>query len=666
MRTRTRNTVVLILAALLVLAGCTSGGAGPRPGVPDAEVSALTTALAKGTLDGVPLVDAAGAQDDLTAALGSMNEFPTVTSSTVTVDQEGAAYIATADLTVTWNLPGGEWTYETKAILDHDSEWKVRWSPEILHPQLTSATRLTRVQQLGDRGAVLDRNGATIAGLQDGYRVGLDKTFIPSTEWERSARRLAQVVGINEDAYVKKVLGYGPKAWVPAASIPGYAPPAGVYDVPGATADKATVYGPAADRPRTFAQPLVGIVGEATAAIIEKSEGLLVPGDVVGLSGLQLLYDEQLRGTPGVTVSLTARPAPKPSAGPSTPSTPTPGSGQSSVEPSETASETSTPTPPESGTPTPQPDVTLLEREAVAGTPLKLTLDVKAQAQAEQAIAASGQAALVAVNPSTGEILAAATTGAQESLSTQGRFPPGSTFKTVSALALLRAGLTAESTVQCSATTVVNGRTIKNYSDYPSSKLGAIPLRTAFAESCNTAFVSNQNKLSAGALSDAAGSLGVGIDYEPGFYSFWGQVPSPTEPVARAEAMIGQGEVLTSPLAMAAVASSVAAGKTIVPSLIPGKTVTPKGTPLTSAEAATLQSLMSAVVTEGSGTSLRGVVTGAKSGTAEWSDKGTLRTHAWMIGYKATSLAVSVFVAGGQSGTQTAGPVLSSFVKGMG
>jgi cell division protein FtsI/penicillin-binding protein 2 len=130
--------------------------------------------------------------------------------------------------------------------------------------------------------------------------------------------------------------------------------------------------------------------------------------------------------------------------------------------------------------------------------------------------------------------------------------------------------------------------------------------------------------------------------------------------------MIGQGDVLVSPLGMAAVAASVSAGKTIIPSLIPGTTVASKGTALTSAEATTLRSLMSGVVNEGSGTSLRGVVTGAKSGTAQFGAGTDLKTHAWMIGYKGTSLAVSAFVYDGASGTKTAGPLLSGFVKGMG
>ncbi len=53
---------------------------------------------------------------------------------------------------------------------------------------------------------------------------------------------------------------------------------------------------------REFARPVLGRVGDATAEIVEESKGAVVAGDQVGLSGLQRQYDEQLRGTPGVSI----------------------------------------------------------------------------------------------------------------------------------------------------------------------------------------------------------------------------------------------------------------------------------------------------------------------------------------------------------------------------
>ena len=75
-------------------------------------------------------------------------------------------------------------------------------------------------------------------------------------------------------------------------------------------------------------------------------------------------------------------------------------------------------------------------------------------------------------------------------MATYGQFAPGSTFKSVSTLALLRAGLTPDTVVPCTTTITVDGKTFKNYSDYPAGGIGRIPLRTALANSCNTAFIS--------------------------------------------------------------------------------------------------------------------------------------------------------------------------------
>jgi cell division protein FtsI/penicillin-binding protein 2 len=87
--------------------------------------------------------------------------------------------------------------------------------------------------------------------------------------------------------------------------------------------------------------------------------------------------------------------------------------------------------------------------------------------------------------------------------------------------------------------------------------------------------------------------------------------------------------------------------------------------PLTKAEAQQLQVLMRAVVTDGSGSFLAdvpGAPVGAKTGTAEYGTELPLRTHAWMIAIQG-DLAVAVFVADGQSGSQTAGPLLEALLR---
>ncbi|WP_235738869.1 penicillin-binding transpeptidase domain-containing protein [Nocardioides alcanivorans] len=313
----------------------------------------------------------------------------------------------------------------------------------------------------------------------------------------------------------------------------------------------------------------------------------------------------------------------------------------------------------------------LHESDPADGQPLQLTLDVPLQELAERILADVGPAsALVAIDPASGDILAAASGpgGDGQNTATYGRYAPGSTMKVVTALALMRSGLKPGSMVDCPATTVVDGKTFKNYDDYPASSLGRITLREAIAQSCNTALVGLAEELDDDGLEEAAAALGLGVDHDLGFPAYFGQVPPPEGKTEKAADLIGQGKVLASPMAMATVAASVRAGHTVLPSLVDGNEVeqVEPAVPLTAAEAKALRGLMRAVVTDGSGRFLDGMGAdlGAKTGTAEHGTPdagGELPTHVWMIAQR-KGMAVAVFVEDGASGSQTAGPLLQQFL----
>ena len=91
---------------------------------------------------------------------------------------------------------------------------------------------------------------------------------------------------------------------------------------------------------------------------------------------------------------------------------------------------------------------------------------------------------------------------------------------------LLRSGLRADSVVQCPATMQIGDYTLKNYDGYPADKTGNITLTQAVANSCNTAFGTNADKVSQEKLQQAAATLGVGTDYDAGFASNFGKVQS--------------------------------------------------------------------------------------------------------------------------------------------
>ena len=213
----------------------------------------------------------------------------------------------------------------------------------------------------------------------------------------------------------------------------------------------------------------------------------------------------------------------------------------------------------------------------------------------------------------------------------------------------------------------VNGKVFTNDSFYPPSANGRITLATALANSCNTAYINERTKLGPKDLVDAAATLGMGVDHDTGFPSYFGNVVPPASETTKAADMIGQGQVLASPMTMATVMASVVAGHTVVPQLItslaPDK---PDAEPLTQPQDATLEQMLRGVVLNGTGVGLRdvpGPPVIAKTGTAEFDRHGKRLTHAWMIaGYG--DLAVCAFVDVGQTGAGTAGPLLEQFLRG--
>ena len=302
---------------------------------------------------------------------------------------------------------------------------------------------------------------------------------------------------------------------------------------------------------------------------------------------------------------------------------------------------------------------------AAAGSALATTLDTRVQAAAEEALAGrSDEAALVAVQPSTGDVLAVANRPLESSYdrALEGTYAPGSTFKVVSTAALLRDGLSVGETVRCPPTIEAGGRQFKNFEG---GAAGAVPFSRDFAVSCNTAFVSLAPRLAPDALSRTARDYGLGRKLDLAVPAAGGQVPPGEDAVERAAAMIGQHEILASPLAMASVAATVAAGRWRAPRLL-ASDPREAGPPLPASERDTLRSLMRLVVTEGSGTALAGVdgeVRG-KSGTAEFGGGDPPPTHAWFIAFRG-DVAVAVLVEHGRSGGSVAAPLAARFFSAL-
>lgn len=556
---------------------------------------------------------------------------------------------ATVDVAVTWTIEGNEWSYELPVELargaQDDEGWSIDTTSQFIADGLEEGETIEVTREHAARADIAGAGGDAIVTERPVTRYGLDKSWIEPDQAEQSARDIAEALGVDPDELASRAAQMGDQAFVEAIVLrPDDAKervPADYGDIRGANAVDDTMF---LAPTREFARDLLGTVGEATAEMLEESEGALRAGDVVGLSGLQATYDEELRGTPAVTVSAVS------------------GEGDDAER------------------------RTLVEWDAVEADPLVTTLDVETQKRADAVLAdVTGGSSLVAIRPSTGEILAAANGPETEvhAAATVGQYAPGSAFKIVTALALLRQGMAPDDTVRCPETLTVDGFEFHNFPDYPAGKTGDITLRGAIANSCNTAMIAQHADLDQAALQDAAASLGLGVEADLGIPAFLGDIPETDGATAHAASLIGQGTVLTSPLAMATVAASVAAGETVTPSVLqdppepeatqppaPSGSATPASSaPLTDEEAATLRSLMRSVVTDGSASALNALepAVAAKTGTAEYGEPdadGDLSTHAWMIAVQG-DLAVAVFVADGPSGSDTAGPIMADFLGRM-
>jgi cell division protein FtsI/penicillin-binding protein 2 len=540
---------------------------------------------------------------------------------------------ATVAWTATWDLAAApDWRYDASLRLrEADDGWVVVAEPTLVHPELGEGQHLLLARSLPDRAPITDAAGAPLFAPTEVVNVGVDKAQV--TDLPALAAALSAATGIAADEIVADVQSAPDGQFVPVITLrrPDFEKiRTQVFDLPGAVFPTSTRLLAPSSR---FALALLGRVGAATAEVIEESTDDGAPryaaGDQLGLSGLQRAFQEQLAGTPGFTVSV--------------------------VSTDETTQDQGR------------------EIESVApepGSPVQTPLVPAVQNAADAAVA--GQALpthLVAVRPGTGEILAVASNEAADSSNAlAGRFPPGSSMKTMTATALLAAGtVTPDSPVACPGTTVVDGREFENQDQFD---LGTVPLREAFAQSCNTTFIQQALELPDGALAAAAASYGVGTDWQLPVDVFSGAVPAASTGTTKAADAIGQGEVLMSPAQLALVAAGIASGKPAAPVEVVGAELAgpaPEGPGQAVLDA--LRPMMREVVLSGTAKALagRGEVYG-KTGTAEFGSNTPPDAHGWFMGYRLGGpqgdVAFAVLVEGGRS-SSTAVAVTDAFLAGL-
>jgi hypothetical protein len=360
--------------------------------------------------------------------------------------------------------------------------------------------------------------------------------------------------------------------------------------------------------------PLLGTVDEVTAERLEELGDPYDAGDTVGLSGIEAAFERRLAGEPGGEVRV--------------------------VDDNGAVVET------------------LHAVEPAEPEPLAVTLDAGAQRAADAAMdRVGGKGAVAVVDVSSGGVLAAVDRPADGLPRWRaGAYAPGSTFKVVTALALLTQGLGPDAPLDCPATVTATGRRFVNAG---SLQLGEVSLAEAFAESCNTAFVGAAERLPQAALSEAAARMGFGTDYTVLGDPVAAAYPEPADGAERAAQAIGQGRMQAAPVHMASVAAGAVSGTWRQPHLRVDADIA-TGQPLGADSTGQLTSLMRQVVTDGTGTGaqVEGATVRGKTGTAEFSDG----EHAWFIG-TAQGVAFAVIVEGGGSGGAVAAPIAAELVE---
>jgi penicillin-binding protein A len=351
----------------------------------------------------------------------------------------------------------------------------------------------------------------------------------------------------------------------------------------------------------------------------------------------------------------------------------------------------------------------LTARETPGGT-LVLTLDRATQEAAERALGGN-KGAVVALDPRTGAVLAMTTfprydpnqlsshnpeairrnwdrlvsdeDGPLLNRAAGGLYPPGSTFKVVTAAAALENGVTM--TQELPSPTVLDvPQTSADIRNFGGSSCGdaSLTLTEALVISCNTTFAGLGIKLGSEKLAAEAEKFGFN---EPSPYQLpaaTSVIPEKQDVPATAQSAIGQRDVRVSPLQMASVAATIANGGRRMAPFVAQEVVSDKGKVVKRFEgedlgqaipervAGDLQDMMLQVVERGTGTAAQipGRQVAGKTGTAQHAQGRP--PHAWFIGFTSAgdrAIAVAVVVEnGGSLGSEaTGGHVAAPIAKAV-
>lgn len=364
----------------------------------------------------------------------------------------------------------------------------------------------------------------------------------------------------------------------------------------------------------------------------------------------------------------------------------------------------------------------IAESEPVSGEDVILTIDAGLQQRVLDRLSSEVRAAAVVLDVETGEVAVMASVPAYDpnaltlhfdeadfarlerdphkplvNRAIAGLYPPGSTFKMVTALAALEAGvITTSERVGCSGAFAFAGETFKCWNR---GGHGSVDLADAIRKSCDVYFYELAERLGVDRIAAMAKTLGLGQTYACGLGGQKdGLIPTTGWKLAvkgerwlRGETIlagIGQGYVLTTPLQLAVMTARIATGRAVVPTLVRmdgGPRASGSLFPPLPIAAAGLDAVRRAMIgavhaPDGTGGNaaldVGEVLIAGKTGTSQvWSsareaapreDRYELRDHALFVSFfpaASPRYAVSLVVEHGGSGGQTAAPLVRDIAR---
>ena len=553
--------------------------------------------------------------------------------------------------------------------------WKLQVIDSDKYGVMAERNRVRSIPIIAPRGRMLDRDGRVLVDNYPSFSVLLLRDDM--TAVEKNLPAIADGLGLSLDDLKEQLSNTGALPKFQPIVIKPEATPGDVAFIESHRADIPLLEMLMVHRrrylPGGFMSHASGYVGEVSEQQIEASNGKYRPGDVAGKSGLERQYNDMLVGTDGmrrVIVNSIGK---------------------------------------EMGR--------LSQQEAIPGKQIQLTIDYDLQQIAEEALAGK-KGAVVALDPSTGEILAFVSRPAPDpndfairvskeewlrlntdadrpllNRVTQAQLAPGSVFKIVMATAMLEEKVPPENfTTFCPGYATFYGRQFKCWV-YGKKSHGLLGLHEAIVQSCDVFFYNIGMRMGIDRISKYAKMLGfgakTGIDLpseEPGlvpseewvervFHRKW--YPGETISVS-----IGQGAVIVTPIQVASMIGGLASGGDFKqPHLL--KDLQNVGERRVSISDSTVEKVtqgMYGVVNEGGGTAaaikLQGIEFCGKSGTAQVIGENAktrfgkgekkFNNNAWFVGYaprRDPEIVVAVLVEEGGHGASASGPIVRDIIK---